>query len=56
MLAGRVVTNSLLVVVTNSAQNCWQNRSREDAELPLKANVDVSNVAQVRTLGRQPIV
>ena len=56
VLAGNVVTNSLLIVIAASAPNCWQNRSREDAGFTQKANAGASSAVQVTTFDRRRIV
>ena len=55
MLAGNVVTNTLLVVTTASAPNCWKNGSKEDAGLAPKTNVDVNRAVQAGTFNKNRI-
>ena len=56
VLAGDVVTNSLLVVITASAPNCWQNKSRDEAVLLLNENIDVNRLVQAKGFSKQRIV
>ena len=56
VLAGDVVTNILFVVITASAPNCWQNKSRDDAGLLLTVDEDINTIVQARIFDAQCIV